>query len=148
MLLLSRLLVGIAAESLAATEDRISLVQYRALVLLDAAGDRNVVSLAEALGVHPLTATRLCDRLIDNGYLERTASERSRREVTLSLSAQGRTLVRAETARRRRSIRAIVGRLDRRTQRQVVEVFGALAEAVDEGPDQAWKLGGRPKEAL
>jgi DNA-binding MarR family transcriptional regulator len=141
VLLMSRLLVGVAARSLAATEDRITLVQYRALVVLDATGQQNVASLADALGIHPSTATRLCDRLIANGYIDRTTSAHSRREVTLALSAKGRALVRAETARRRRAIREIVGRLDAETQRQLVDVFGALVEATDAGPDHAWKLG-------
>ncbi len=141
VLLISRLLVGVAARSLAATEDRITLVQYRALVMLDVAGERNVVSLAEALGVHPSTATRLCNRLFDNGYIDRVASKRSRREVTVSLSAAGRALVRTETARRRRAIRAIVGRLDRDQQRALAGALGTLVEAADEGPDHAWQLG-------
>ena len=133
--------MGVAARSLAATEDRITLVQYRALVMLDVKGERNMGSLADELGIHPSTATRLCDRLIANGYIERATSSRSRREVTLKLTEQGRALVRAETARRRRAIRAIVARLDRETQAQIVDVFATLASAAELGPDQAWRLG-------
>jgi DNA-binding MarR family transcriptional regulator len=141
LLVLSRTLVGVAASSLAATEDRITLVQYRALVMLGAKGASNVGSLAEELGIHPSTATRLCDRLILNGYIDRNTSRQSRREVTLKLSEAGRALVRAETARRRRAIRGIVARLDRERQAQLVDVLGALTDAADIGPEHAWRLG-------
>src|ERR1700738_3606732 len=73
----SRALVGVAARSLAATEDTITLVQYRALVLLASRGDLNVGALAERLGVHQSTATRLCDRLVTKGLIERATSTES-----------------------------------------------------------------------
>jgi DNA-binding MarR family transcriptional regulator len=141
VLMMSRLLVGVAAQSLAATEDRITLVQYRALVILSATGPQNVSALADALGIHASTATRLCDRLIANGFIDRSTAKHNRREVMLALSEKGRALVRAETARRRRAIRAMVGRLEGETQRQLVDVFSALATAAEAGPDHAWKLG-------
>ena len=138
---MSRTLVGVAASSLAATEDTITLVQYRALVMLGARGEQKVQSLAEALGIQPSTATRLCDRLIRKGYIDRAPSTTSRREVTLALSRQGRALVRAETARRRRAIRRIVERLDVETQLEIIDALGALSDAAEVGPDQAWRLG-------
>jgi DNA-binding MarR family transcriptional regulator len=141
VLQLSRTLVGVAARSLAATEDTITLVQYRALVMLDARGEQNMQSVAEALGIQPSTATRLCDRLIVKGYIDRTPSKTSRREVTLALSEQGQSLVRAETARRRRAIRRIVERLDVEMQREIVDALGALSAAAEVGPDEAWRLG-------
>ncbi len=141
VLLTSRTLVGVAARSLAATEDTITLVQYRALVNLSATAKQNVQSLAGALGIRPSTATRLCDRLILKGYIDRTPSKSSRREVTLALSEEGRALVRAETARRRRAIRCIVERLDLETQLEVIDALGALSEAAEGGPDHAWRLG-------
>jgi len=141
VLLMSRMLVGVAAQSLAATEDRITLVQYRALVMLASLGEQNVGALAEELGIHGSTATRLCDRLLADGFIDRTTSQRSRREVTVALNAKGRALVRAETARRRQAIRDIVARLDEATQQQVIDAFGPLAGAADVGADHAWRLG-------
>ena len=58
----SRALVGVAARSLAEVEDDVTLPQFRALVVL-AAGERQLGELAEALDVHPSSATRLCTRL-------------------------------------------------------------------------------------
>ena len=137
----SRALVGVAAQSLAQTEAHLSLVQYRALVALSVNGEQNVGALAETLGIHPSTATRLCDRLVAKGLIERTTSEESRREVTLALSRAGRALVRAETDRRRRAIRRIVERLDRATQLEITDSVRALVHAAEEVHDDAWKLG-------
>src|SRR5664279_4938853 len=81
-LVASRALVGVAARSLSALEPDVTLPQYRALVLLRSRGDQNVSALADALGVHPSTATRLCDRLLKKGFIDRATSSGSRREVT------------------------------------------------------------------
>jgi DNA-binding Lrp family transcriptional regulator len=60
----SRALVGVAARSLAVVDPEVTLPQYRALVVLASRGPRLVGELAEALVIHPSTATRLCDRLV------------------------------------------------------------------------------------
>jgi len=141
VLVASRALVGVAARSLGQTESEITLPQYRALVLLASRGEQNVSSLAEALDIHPSTATRLCDRLLAKGFIARSTSAESRREVTVGLSTAGKGLVRAVTARRRKELRRIVGELDPAAQRQLVEAFATFASAAGEVPDQAWKLG-------
>jgi DNA-binding MarR family transcriptional regulator len=140
-LVASRALVGIAARSLAAVEDTITLVQYRALVLLASRGSLNVGGVADALEIHPSTATRLCDRLAEKELITRTTSARSRREVTIALAPEGQALVRAVTARRRREIAKIVRRLDPAQRVPLVEAFTAFADQAGEIPDSAWKLG-------
>lgn len=140
-LVASRALVGIAARSLAAVEDTVTLVQYRALVLLASRGALNVGGLAESLEIHPSTATRLCDRLAEKDLIDRTTSAESRREVTIDLTSAGQTLVRSVTARRRREILKIVRRLDSTTRAHLVEAFSAFGAEAGEIPDSAWKLG-------
>src|SRR5690348_3692490 len=110
-LVASRVLVAVAARSLAAVEADVTLPQYRALVLLSSRGDLNVGALADALQIHPSSATRLCDRLLAKGFITRANPEGNRREVTVTLSADGRALVRSVTTRRTREIRRIVERL-------------------------------------
>ncbi|HWE58488.1 MAG TPA: MarR family transcriptional regulator, partial [Solirubrobacteraceae bacterium] len=63
LLAASRLLVAIAAKSLAAVEEALTLPQYRLLVVLDSRGPSNLVGLAEALEVNPSTALRMVERL-------------------------------------------------------------------------------------
>jgi len=137
----SRALVGVAARSLAAIESTITLVQYRALVVLASRESRNVGNLAVALGIHASTATRLCDRLVEKGLIDRKTSAASRREVELGLTVEGRALVRSVTARRRREIIKIIGRLEPAQRASLVAAFGAFADAAGETPDSAWKLG-------
>jgi DNA-binding MarR family transcriptional regulator len=141
VLVASRALVGVAARSLAETEDTVTLVQYRALVLLAARGSMNVGSLADALNVHQSTATRLCDRLVTRGLVDRDPSEQSRREVVVSLTRGGHALIRAVTARRRAEIDRVMARLTAKQRTATAAALRAFAEAAGEAPDDAWKLG-------
>jgi DNA-binding MarR family transcriptional regulator len=140
----SRALVGVAARSLGAIEDSITLPQYRALVLLASHGEENVGALADALAIHPSTATRLCDRLARKGLIERNTSVESRREVTLTLTDAGRALLRVVTQRRLREINKIVARLDPKVRRAAIDALNTFADAAGEIPDEAWKLGWTP----
>ncbi|MGH9088236.1 MAG: MarR family transcriptional regulator, partial [Acidimicrobiales bacterium] len=54
----SRVLVSIAAHSLADVGEEVTLTQYRSLVVLASRGPQGVASLAQALGVTPPTASR------------------------------------------------------------------------------------------
>jgi len=137
----SRALVAVAARSLAAVEGDVTLPQYRALVLLSARGGLNVGALADALGIHPSSATRLCDRLLAKGLIARSNPQSNRREVNVTLSAAGRALVRQVTARRSREIRHIVTRLDASAQAKLIDALSSFAAAAGEVPDDAWKLG-------
>ena len=102
----SRALVGVAARSLAVVDSEVTLAQYRALVVLASRGPALVGELAEALGIHPSTTTRLCDRLVAKKLVTRTQGRDNRREPAVSLWVKGRRLVErvtdcgAESARR------------------------------------------------
>ena len=137
----SRALVGVAARSLAGTEDTVTLVQYRAMVLLAARGEMNVGGLADALDVHQSTATRLCDRLVARGLIDRRHSPQNRREVVVSLTYDGQALIRSVTAKRRAELDRILRRLTAKQRAAVEDAFALFAEAAGEVPDDAWKLG-------
>lgn len=139
----SRALMGVAVRSIAAVEDDVTLVQYRALVLMTSRGELNMSDLAEALGIHPSTATRLCDRLVAKDLVARVTSSESRRETSLSATPQGRGVVRAVSARRRKEVTRIVEQLPRRERELLRAAFGAFAIAAGEValPDDAWRLG-------
>jgi DNA-binding MarR family transcriptional regulator len=141
VLVASRALVGIAARSLAAVEDTVTLVQYRALVLLASRGEMNVGTLAGALGLHQSTATRLCDRLVGKGLVDRSHPAKSRREVFIALTSSGQALVRAVNARRRTEIAKIMARMPSVRRALLADAFSEFANAAGELPDDAWKLG-------
>jgi len=143
LLAASRALMGIAVRSVASVEDDVTLVQYRVLVLLTSRGEQNVSELADAIGVHPSTATRLCDRLVAKELVHRAPSSESRREVVLAITPSGRALVRTVTNRRRREMVRVLERCsrdDRRRLRSAFELFAAAAGEL-ELPDDGWKLG-------
>jgi DNA-binding MarR family transcriptional regulator len=137
----SRILVAVAARSLAAVDHDVTLPQYRALVVLASRGPQRPTELAEALAVHPSSITRLCDRLAAKRLVRRTGSAVSRREVVIELAAKGRRLVDAVTARRRHEITAIVANVPRREREATVRALHALGDAADEPSDAAWFVG-------
>ena len=56
-------------------------------------GSLNLNQLADELGVIPSSASRLCDRLVAAGFLDRKVSEQNRREVVLTLRPEGQRLL-------------------------------------------------------
>ncbi|MDA8322047.1 MAG: MarR family winged helix-turn-helix transcriptional regulator [Actinomycetota bacterium] len=133
----SRVLVAIAARSLADLAEEVTVPQYRALVVLASQGPQRVLSLAEALAVTPSTATRMCDRLVRKGLLRRRASRTDRREVRLTLTPAGQSLVDQVTRRRRAEISRILAKIPRADQETIVEMFDKLADAAGEVPGPA-----------
>jgi DNA-binding MarR family transcriptional regulator len=137
----SRVLVAVAARSLAGVADQVTLPQYRALVVLAAKGAQSLRELAEVLGVHTSTATRLCDRLVRKRLVRRRQSREDRRQVVLDLTPSGRDLVVEVTRRRRAEIARIVARIPRTQRQPLVSALTAFGQAAGEAPEQAWSLG-------
>jgi len=137
----SRALVAMAARSLGAAGDEVTLAQYRALVVLASRGPQRVVDLAGYLDVTASTATRMCDRLVRKGLVHRQRLSSDRRTVRVSISAAGRDLVAAVTQRRRRDVQAIVARMSAREREQLVATLRMFADAAGEVPEQDWSLG-------
>jgi DNA-binding MarR family transcriptional regulator len=137
----SRALVAVAARSLAAVEDEVSLPQYRLLVVLASRGPQRIAALAEALGVNPSSATRLCDRLARKGLVRRRRTAADRREVRVSLAPLGQALVEEVTARRRAEIRRLLAQVPTGERDRIVEALETLAKAAGEPPDREWALG-------
>ncbi|MCL4422050.1 MAG: MarR family transcriptional regulator [Actinobacteria bacterium] len=137
----SRVLVAVAARSLAEVGEDVTLPQYRALVVLASKGPQRVASLAEALGVTPPTATRMCDRLVRKGLLKRRISREDRREVRLTIAPAGQELVTEVTRRRRLEIARILSKISVEDQQAMAELFGKLTRAAGEVPDQDWAVG-------
>jgi DNA-binding MarR family transcriptional regulator len=138
----SRLLVAISARSFAAVENALTLPQFRMLVVLDRTDGMNISRLGEHLDVNPSTAMRMVDRLTANGMVRRDASSANRREVLVSLTPEGRRVVRKVTRRRRSELARIVQALAPAEQRRLVSALSAFTaaggEPAVEGTDLAW----------
>ncbi|MBX9359944.1 MarR family winged helix-turn-helix transcriptional regulator [Streptomyces massasporeus] len=130
----SRLLVAVSARSLAEVEDRVTLPQFRMLVVLSSRGATKLVALAELLQVAPSTAMRMVDRLIAAGLADRKSNPANRRETLLQLTEEGRRTVEDVTGRRRAEIAAIVERLTPTQRLALIEALGAFNDAGAEPP--------------
>ncbi|MFF3327432.1 MarR family winged helix-turn-helix transcriptional regulator [Streptomyces sp. NPDC002889] len=137
----SRLLVAVSARSLAAVEDRVTLPQFRLLVVLSTHGSAKLVVLAELLGVNPSTATRMIDRMVAAGLADWHINPDNRRETVLQLTHEGRRLVDDVTARRRREIASIVERLAPGQRAALIEALTTFTRAGGE-PDATVEDGG------
>jgi DNA-binding MarR family transcriptional regulator len=137
----SRVLVAIAARSLANLPEEVTLTQYRSLVVLASRGPQGVAALAEALAVTPPTASRLCDRLVRKGLVRRRTDRHDRRHVRVSLTESGRRLVDEVTVRRQREIATLLQSVPPDARRSVVAGLQLLTEAAGEVPEQDWRSG-------
>jgi DNA-binding MarR family transcriptional regulator len=137
----SRVLVAVAARSLADVAEEVTLTQYRTLVVLASRGPQNLAGLADAVGVTPATATRMCDRLVRKDLIRRRTERDDRRQLRVALTARGRSLVDAVTVRRRQEIARIMSEIPVEQQVVLVQALGRLASAAGEVPEQDWTTG-------
>lgn len=98
-------LIGRAGEDL----HGISGSQLIALEAIGRLAPINMSQLADELGTIPSWASRLCDRLEADGYIERRQSEAGRRQVRVTLRDPGRRLL-SELGDRR--VKALSGALE------------------------------------
>ena len=140
LVLASRAVVGIAVRTLPDAAD-VSLVQLRALVLLERDGQLKAGTLAELLNVSPSTVTGLCDRLTARGLIERALASGNRREVVVRLSPAGKELVDEAIAARRLEMGRILEKIPASQLVGMTEALIAFVQAAGESPDQAWSSG-------
>ena len=137
----SRVLVAIAARSLADAGEEVTLTQYRSLVVLASRGPQSMAALAEAAAVTPPTASRLCERLVRKGLVRRRTDRHDRRQVRLALTEVGRDLIDTVTERRRQEIADLLASVPAEVQRSAVAALRQLAAGAGEVPEQDWSSG-------
>jgi len=92
--------------------EKISASQLRALTTVRRRGVTTVTALARDLRALPSSATRLCDRLVAAGYLDRTPHAANRRFHAVSLTPAGERLLDILDAHRRRALAEVLDRMD------------------------------------
>ncbi|HTW20640.1 MAG TPA: MarR family transcriptional regulator [Mycobacteriales bacterium] len=137
----SRALLAVAVRSLGAVGDGLTLVQYRALIVLHYRGAQRVVDMAELLGVNSSTVTRLVERLTRKGLVRRVEDPADRRTTRLVITPAGERAVATVMARRREEISAIVAKMPASSRGAVVDALTAFTVAAGEAPEQSWTLG-------
>jgi len=133
--------VAVAARSLGALAEEVTLTQYRTLVVLASRGPKSLAELADAVAVTPPTATRMCDRLIKKGLVVRRNDRGDRRLVHLTLAKRGRDLVDEVTQRRRAEIVELVRAVPEDQRAAMVDSLQRLSAAAGEVPEQDWSAG-------
>jgi DNA-binding MarR family transcriptional regulator len=136
-----RILVAISAQSIAAVDDTVDLTQFRVLVIVGS-GSPSLGEVAEGAGLSLSTASRMCDRLVGQGLLNRSDDPANRRQLRLTLTPSGRAVITQSWKQRQRAIEPVLRRLGADQRRQLVEALAAFAEAAGE-PRQRdlWFLG-------
>lgn len=141
IILAGRAMAGVAARTVAEATDDLTLPQHRTLVVLAEQGPRHLADLAQALGVSPSTATRMCDRLVRKRLITRTRDEVDRREVDLALTNSGKALVDEVSHRRKSELRKLVADVPKQERERLIEALRGVATAAGEVPDTDWTLG-------
>jgi DNA-binding MarR family transcriptional regulator len=137
----SRVMVSLAARSVAEIDSDVTLPQYRAMVVLASRGPQRVVDISTELGVNSSTGTRMCERLVRKDLVRRERSDIDRREVRLTLTPAGEFLVQEVTRRRREELARIVDTVPELWQQPVSTALRSLAVTAGEVPDSEWWLG-------
>ncbi|HYZ37589.1 MAG TPA: MarR family transcriptional regulator [Pseudonocardiaceae bacterium] len=142
VMLATRVLVAVTAESIAGLDDQVTLPQWRVLVMIASRGPLNLTAVAQGLGVHASNATRLCDKLVEAGLIQRSEDPADRRNLMLRLNAAGFQLVRDVTDQRRAAIAQILANMPAELRDDLVPVLRGFADAAGEiSEKQVWALG-------
>lgn len=142
MLAACRVLVAVNAQSISAITDTVDLIQFRVLVVIASRGSVSLQELAEGARLHISTASRICDRMVRMGLLNRAADPSDRRHLELTVTATGRRMVNTVMSRRRAAIRPVLDRMATERRAELVSVltdFGAAGGEVS-APD-LWAMG-------
>jgi DNA-binding MarR family transcriptional regulator len=107
--------------------EKISASQLRALVAVQRSEVTTVTALARDLGALPSSATRLCDRLVAAGYLDRSPDTTNRRFHAVRLTPAGERLLEVLQRHRSDAIAAVLARMDGRARDQLVAGLAAFA---------------------
>jgi DNA-binding MarR family transcriptional regulator len=117
---------------------RLSWPQLNALLAVERAEGINLGGLAAELKMLLSSASRLCDRLVASGLVERVPGRADRREIALYLTPSSRTLLGELRSIRRQ---ALGGVLDRMSQSGRAALLRGLTEfaaaAADAGESSA-----------
>jgi DNA-binding MarR family transcriptional regulator len=126
----ARVMFAAFAQSIVSADEALTLPQLRALVLVATSPDPVSLSrMANELDVHLSSASRLCDRLVNAGWVARADSPEDRRHLALSLTSDGLAVVTAVMTHRRQAFTAILEQLTPRDRAAVRRGFEKFADA-------------------
>ena len=132
LLAVARTVVGVATRA-ADQLGRLSVVQLRALTVLRALDGPNLGRLAAGMGVTVSTASRLVDRLVSAGLVDRRLSPRSRRELALAVTSEGQAILDRYDDLRLADMKVLLQRLPEERRPAAVAVLDQLVDSTAPG---------------
>lgn len=128
----ARVMTAISAQAMAAADDVVTMPQLRVLVLAAISGPVSASTVAVSLEVHPSNASRVCERLVQSGLLNRRDSPTDRRQVELTLTPAGDSLVSSMFAHRQAAFSDILGRMPASERTALTRGLESFADAAGE----------------
>lgn len=128
-------LLGVWDTAREKATNRLSGSQLRALLVVEQDEGINLGGLAGNLGMILSSASRLCDRLVAAGMLEREPGRADRREIALSLTSAGRALLDEVRAERRDQLSVVLARMSPASRASLLtglQAFSAAARPAEE----------------
>ncbi|WP_055564178.1 MarR family winged helix-turn-helix transcriptional regulator [Streptomyces atriruber] len=110
----------------------VSSSQLRVLYVLDGAQGINLRTLGEFLGSAPSSVSRMCDRLHALGFIERSLSSASRRELELRLSSRGENYLNELRARRESGLLDAISAMRPAERTALVKGLSGFQRAVED----------------
>ncbi|MBB5477184.1 MarR family winged helix-turn-helix transcriptional regulator [Micromonospora parathelypteridis] len=104
-------LLGIWESAREGTANRVSGAQLRAVMVVEQHDGINLRRLATRLDMLLSSASRLCDRLVAAGMLEREPGRFDRREIALHLTPEARRLLAELRADRQAQLAAVLAKM-------------------------------------
>ncbi|MFD3580472.1 MarR family winged helix-turn-helix transcriptional regulator [Streptomyces sp. NPDC058644] len=109
----------------------VSPSQLRVLYSLEREEGINLRTLGEILGSSPPSVSRLCDRLEALGFVERTPSPVSRRELMLHLTTRGEAYLHELRAQREEVMRSVIEDMPRTSRVALLKGLSAFRDSVE-----------------
>ncbi|MGV0716617.1 MarR family transcriptional regulator [Mycolicibacterium sp. XJ662] len=131
----SRALVGITAASVSTVDEVVTVPQLRVMMMIATRGAMNLAAVAAGLQVSASNASRICDRLLKIGMVDRRDDPADRRNIALTLTSAGQALIDRVIHHRRLAIRRVLRQM---TPEQ--------RDALTAGLDAFATLAGEPRE--
>ncbi|WP_431245754.1 MarR family winged helix-turn-helix transcriptional regulator [Leifsonia xyli] len=129
-------LMHVAAQSVMEVEHLVTSPQLRVLVFIATRGPQNPGDLAVELGVHPSNATRISEKLVRAGLIERRENTADRRYVRLALTHQGERLVEQVISHRRNAVAEVFAAMPPAERAAAAQAFAAFAGAAGMEPSE------------
>jgi DNA-binding MarR family transcriptional regulator len=116
---------------------RLSGSQLNALLVVERAEGINLGGLAAELSMLLSSASRLCDRLVASGMVERVPGRADRREIALYLTASSRALLSELRRVRRAAVSDVLGRMSVPGRAALLRGLTEFAAAAEDNGESA-----------